>query len=105
MNGHLIEVASLKEGEWSSYTLMAGRMVMLKKWCLMEGAWSCYRGGQYNGGRMLLMEVASLNEGEWSCYRGGHFKEGRMVVIEVASNGGQLASNGGGMVMLERRPV
>ena len=32
-------------------------------------------------------------EGEWSCYGGGQFKEGRMVVTEVASNGG-------GMVML-----
>ena len=29
---------------------------------------------------------------------GGQFKEGRMVVIEVASNGG-------GMVMLEKWPV
>ena len=37
-------------------------------------------------------------EGEWSCYGGGQFKEGRMVVIEVASNGG-------GMVMLERWSV
>ena len=85
---------------------------MLKKWCLMEGAWSCYRGGQYNGGRILITEVASLKmrenghvtevvglvDGEWSCYRGDQFKEGRMVVIEVASNGG-------GMVMFERWPV
>ena len=53
-------------------TLMGGTMVMLKwcsiKWCSMEGAWSCYRGGQCNGGRMLIMEVESLNEGEWSFY-------------------------------------
>ena len=35
-------------------------MVMLQRWCLMEGAWSCNRGGQYNG--------------EWSCYGGGQFK-------------------------------
>ena len=41
-------------------------MVMLMKWCLMEGAWSCYRGGQHNGRRMLIMEVARVNEGEWS---------------------------------------
>ena len=34
-------------------------------------------------------------EGEWSCYGSGQFKEGRMVVIEVASNGG-------GMVMLRK---
>ena len=29
-------------------------MVMLQKWSvLMEGEWSCYRGGQYNAGRMV----------------------------------------------------
>ena len=55
MNGHVTEVVTLMEGEWS-----------------------CSR--------------------EWSCYGGGQFKEGRMVVIEVASNAG-------GMVMLERWPV
>ena len=59
-------------------------MVMLQKWSLMEGEWSCYRvgqvnggrmvilGGQFNGGRMVVTEVVSLMEGEWSCYRGGH---------------------------------
>ena len=31
-----------------------GRMVMLQRWCLMEGAWSCYR-GQYNGGRIVML--------------------------------------------------
>ena len=31
-NGHVTEVGSL--------------MVMLQRWCLMEGAWSCYGGGQ-----------------------------------------------------------
>ena len=41
-----------------------GRMVMLQRWCLMEGAWSCNRGGQYNGGRSHVTEVAGLNEGE-----------------------------------------
>ena len=55
---------------------------MLKKWCLMEGAWSCYRGDQYNGGRMLVREVASLNEREWSFYRGGQFYVGRMVMVK-----------------------
>ena len=38
----------------------------------MEGEWSCYRGGHFNGG-------------EWSCYGGGQFNEGRMVVTEGAS--------------------
>ena len=28
--------------------------------------------GQFNGGRMVVTEVVSLMEGEWSCYRGGH---------------------------------
>ena len=30
-------------------------MVMLQKWSLMEGEWSCYRGGKFNGGRMVLL--------------------------------------------------
>ena len=30
-NGYVTEVASFKEGEWSCYTLMAGRMVMLQR--------------------------------------------------------------------------
>ena len=79
VNGHVTEVASLMEGELPCYSLMeGGRMAILM---------SCYRSGHFNGGR----------ENE-SCYGGGQFKEGRMVVIEAASNGG-------GMVMLERWPV
>ena len=38
----------------------------------MEGEWSCYRGGHFNGG-------------EWSCYGGGQFNGGRMVVTEGSS--------------------
>ena len=50
---------------------------------LMEGGWSCYRAGQFNGenshvtevvtngGRMVMLQKWSLMEGEWSCYRGG----------------------------------
>ena len=34
--------------------------MVLQRWSLMEGEWSCYGGGQV--------------EGEWSCYRGGQFK-------------------------------
>ena len=48
----------------------------------MEGAWSCYGGGQFNGGRMVMLEVVSLMEGEWSCYRGGQFNGGRMVMLQ-----------------------
>ena len=40
----LSEVVTLMEGEWSCY-----------RGGLMEGAWSCYRGGQYNGGRMVML--------------------------------------------------
>ena len=32
----------------------------------MEGEWSCYRGGQYNGGSMVMLEVVTLMEGKWS---------------------------------------
>ena len=35
----------------------------------MEGEWSCYRGGQYNGR-------------EWSCCGGGQFKGARMVMLQ-----------------------
>ena len=82
---------------------MEGNMVMVTEVAsLMEGEWSCYRGGQFNSRenghvteveslmerRMVMLEVASLMEGEWSCYGGG---------------GGQF--NGGRMVMLQRWPV
>ena len=30
-------------------------MVMLQRWSLMEGEWSFYRGGQFNGGRMVML--------------------------------------------------
>ena len=58
-DGHVTEVLSLMEREWSFYgggQINGGRMVMLQRWCLMEGAWSCYRGGQYNGGRMVMLQ-------------------------------------------------
>ena len=49
----------------------------------MEGEWSCYRGGQFNGGSMVMVtDVVSLMEGEWSCYGGGQFKAGRMVMLQ-----------------------
>ena len=60
----------------------------------MEGAWSCYRGGHFNGGRMVMLqkwslylienghiEVVSFMEGKWSSYGGGQFKGGRMVML------------------------
>ena len=109
-----MEVASLKEGEWSCYSLMES-IVMLLRWpVLMEREWSFYGGYQFNGGRMVMlqvvtlmerewtmvlmevgMEVASLKEGEWSCYSNGE----HCHVTEVAS------FNGERMVILRRLPV
>ena len=31
---------------------------------------------------MVVTEVVSLIEGEWSCYRGGQFKGGRIVMLQ-----------------------
>ena len=43
---------------------------------LMEGEWSCYRSGHFYEGIMFMStEMASLMEGAWSCYRCGHFNE------------------------------
>ena len=38
----------------------------------MEGEWSCYRSGQFNGRCMVITEVANLilMQAEWSSYRG-----------------------------------
>ena len=46
----------------------------------MEGEWSCYRGGHFNG-RSMVIEVVSLMEGEWSCYRGEQVEGERMVIL------------------------
>ena len=50
----------------------------------MQGEWSYYRGGHFNGGRMVMLQVVTLKEGEWSW---------------------RWPVNGGGMVMLEGWPV
>ena len=79
-NGHVTEVASLKEGEWSCYIggLMEG---VVKEWprlrenghvtevaSLKKGEWSCY-GGHFNGKENAhVTEVVTLTEREWSCY-------------------------------------
>ena len=61
---------------------------------LIEGEWSCYRGGHFNGEKMVTLprwsvywkenghvtEVVTLMEGKWSCYRSGNFNGGRMVM-------------------------
>ena len=43
-NGHVTKIVT-----------NGGRMVMLQKWSPMEGQWSCYRGGQFNGERMVML--------------------------------------------------
>ena len=49
---------------------------------LMEGEWSCYRGGQFNGENGHVTEVVTLMEGEWSCYRGGQLSYlGNLLII------------------------
>ena len=58
-NGHVTEVVSLMEGEWSCYgggQFKRGRMVIL---------WRCPVQRRENG---YVREVASLMEEEWSCY-------------------------------------
>ena len=70
-NGYLTEVVSLVEGEWFTEVITGQKMVMLQRWSLMEGEWSCYGGGQFNGGRKVML--------------GGQFNGGRMVVTEVVS--------------------
>ena len=85
-NGHVTEITTLMEGEYSCYGggQFKGRMVMLQRWSVY---W------RENG---QSMEVASLMQGEWSCYGGGQFNGGRIIVTDVAS----LIR--GRMVMLQR---
>ena len=33
---------------------------MVRRWSLLEGEWSCYRSGQFNGGRMVMLQRFSL---------------------------------------------
>ena len=36
-------------------------MVMLQRWTvIMEGAWSCFRGGHFNGGKMVMLQSWSV---------------------------------------------
>ena len=63
---------------------------------LIEGKWSCYRGGQFS-------------EGEWSYYVGGQFNGGRMImlhrwIVSWRENGHvtEEVTNGGRMVVLQK---
>ena len=53
-----------------------------------------FNGGRmvmFNGEELVMLEVASLMEGEWSCYRGGQFNGGKNGhVTEVITNGGKM---------------
>ena len=57
------------EGEWSV-------------WPVMQEAWSCYRGEQFNGGRMVMLQRWPVKEGAWSCYRSDQFNGGRIVMLQ-----------------------
>ena len=41
----------------------------------MQGEWSYYRGGHFNGGTMVMLQVVTLKEGG-PCYLGGLLMEG-----------------------------
>ena len=53
----------------------------------MEGQWSCYGDGQFNGGRMVMLQRCPV---QWR--KNGHVTE----VVSLME---------GGMVMLQRWPV
>ena len=85
----------------------------------MEGEWSCYRGGQFNGGRMVMLQKWSFNGHVTQVERDGFVTEaallngGRLVMLQRWSSlmegeyscygGGQF--KGGRMVMLRRWSV
>ena len=48
-NGHVREVASLKEGEWS-----------LQRWSVNGESRSCYRSGHFNEGRMVILHKSKV---------------------------------------------
>ena len=98
-----MEMASLKEGEWSCYrsghfngeenghvtevVTNGGRMVMLQRWSLMEGEWLSYGGGQFNRRENgYVTEVVSLMEGKWSGYRWPVYWKENGHVTEVVSS-------------------
>ena len=67
----------------------------------MEGEWSCYRGGHFNGGRMVMlqtwslywrenghvMDVVNFMDGEWSFYRGAHFSGHMYISLSMVNPG------------------
>ena len=68
----------------------------------MEGEWSGYRSGHFNGGRM--------DNGPYGGrYGGGQFKRGRMVMLQFNGEHGHVTEvasfNGERMVILWRWPI
>ena len=47
----------------------------------MEGEWTCYRGGQFNGGRMVMLQRWPVMERACLCYIGGRLIRGSMVTL------------------------
>ena len=69
-NGHVTEIASLMEGEWSCYggdQFKEGRIVSLKKgeW-LRENGHGHFNRGRITEGRMVMLQRWCLMEGRWS---------------------------------------
>ena len=52
---------------------------------LMEREWSCYVGGQFNGGIMIMLERWSVLWRESGRYRDHQFKGRRMVMLQRLS--------------------
>ena len=65
-NGHVKEGVTLMEGKWSCYSVERENGYVTELASLTEGEWSCY----------------SLMEGEWSYYRGGQFNGGNLVMLQ-----------------------
>ena len=52
---------------------------------LMEREWSCYGGGQFNGGIMIMLERWSVLWRERGRYRDHQFKGRKMVMLQRLS--------------------
>ena len=68
---------SLKEGEWPEVvSLIEGNGHVTEVASLVQGEWSCYRAGHFNGGRMVTLQKWSL---QWR--ENGHVTE--VVSLEI----------------------
>ena len=74
------------QGEWSFYgggQFNGRENGHVEVASLREGEWSCYGGCYFNGRENgHITEVVTSMEGEWSCYRGSHLNRGRMVTLQ-----------------------